>query len=236
MNGEDISCFAADMRKVYYAFSVNIIMPGEFWLTKCLFPGLISSKGFSTTYTKAFVRRIYCGIINLTNVAQPILGRCIMASQKFAVEKYRALKSGGALNPRCQEVKDPLFCEHEFFDPQDLVQVKYEMLRSVKKEGRSVKEVSESFGFSRVWFYQVQAAYDERGLPGLLPQKHGPKRSHKLSEAVMDFVTEAKAGDRALDSGALSEMVSERFGLSVHPRSIERAMMRREKKRRRKKR
>jgi len=156
-----------------------------------------------------------------------------MAKQDFPAEKYQALKAGGALNPRYQKVRDSLFMEHEFFDPKDLVQVKYEMLRRVKTEGQPVKEVSESFGFSRVWFYEVAAAYDEGGLPGLIPQKHGPKCSHKLSEAVMDFVAETKTRDRALDSEALAGMVAERFGFSVHPRSIERALARREKKRRR---
>src|SRR4051812_49751372 len=35
----------------------------------------------------------------------------------------------GTLNPRADDVRDPAFVDSEFFDPRDLVQVKYEMLR-----------------------------------------------------------------------------------------------------------
>jgi hypothetical protein len=38
---------------------------------------------------------------------------------------------------------------HEFFDPRDLVQVKYEMLRRVRIDGASVSQAARDFGFSR---------------------------------------------------------------------------------------
>lgn len=51
--------------------------------------------------------------------------------------RLRALSAEGATHPHPQAVADPLFRDSAFFDPNDLVQVKYEMLRSVQKEGRS---------------------------------------------------------------------------------------------------
>ena len=45
--------------------------------------------------------------------------------------KLRSLREQGTLNPRPQAVTDDLFTASEFFDPHDLVQVKYEMLRRV---------------------------------------------------------------------------------------------------------
>jgi hypothetical protein len=71
------------------------------------------------------------------------------------------------------------------------------------------------------------------GLAGLLPKRPGPKGAHKLTDEVMAFIDEVLEGDHGLGSEELSRSVSERFGLSVHPRSIERALARREKKRRR---
>src|SRR2546428_13246990 len=50
--------------------------------------------------------------------------------------KRDALKAQGALHPRPQDVTDPLFRESTFFDAHDIVQVKYEMLRRVRGEGR----------------------------------------------------------------------------------------------------
>ena len=72
-------------------------------------------------------------------------------------DKTESLKKYGALNPHPQKVSEKMFSDSalEFFDPRDLVQVKYEMLRAVDQEGRSVKQASEAFGFSRPAFYRI---------------------------------------------------------------------------------
>ena len=89
--------------------------------------------------------------------------------------KSRALQEHGALHSRPEQVHDPLFQQSEFFDPRDLVLVKYEMLRRVRVEGLSVTAAAKAFGFSRVAFYQAMAAFRQEGLPGLLPRRRGPK-------------------------------------------------------------
>ena len=48
--------------------------------------------------------------------------------------KGESLRQQGVLNPHPEKVADPLFHDSEFFDPRDLVQVKYEMLRRVRVE------------------------------------------------------------------------------------------------------
>ena len=85
--------------------------------------------------------------------------------------KAESLRQQGALNPHPQRVADPVFLRGEFFDPRDLVQVKYEMLRRVRVEGASITQVVSAFGFSRPVFYQAQALYHSAGLPGLIPQQ-----------------------------------------------------------------
>jgi hypothetical protein len=52
--------------------------------------------------------------------------------------KLRTLQQQGTLNPHPKAVRDDLFLQDDFFDPRDLVQVKYEMLRRVRTEGQSV--------------------------------------------------------------------------------------------------
>jgi len=49
--------------------------------------------------------------------------------------KRQALRQQGVLNPRSQDVQHELFQNSNFFDPKDLVQVKYEMLRQVGIDG-----------------------------------------------------------------------------------------------------
>jgi len=144
--------------------------------------------------------------------------------------KGKALAEHGALNRRPQNVAHELFQFNEFFDPCDLVQVKYEMLRLVRVDGQTVTEAAEAFGFSRPAFYQARASFEQDGLPGLVPKRPGPRHAHKLSEAVMQFVDQQRAKDRTLRAPALANMIRKRLGVSIHPRSIERALSRRTKK------
>lgn len=147
-------------------------------------------------------------------------------------EKARALKQHRALNAKPERVRDERFRREEFFDPRDLVQVKYEMLRRVHEEGATVTDAAESFGFSRPTFYHAQEALAEEGLAGLVPKRPGPRGAHKLTEEVLDFVEGLRATSPVPSSEELAERIEERFGLAVHARSIERALARREKKRR----
>ena len=144
--------------------------------------------------------------------------------------KGRALREHGALHPMPSQVHDPLFQHSEFFDPRDLVLVKYEMLRRVRVEGRPASEAARAFGFSRVALYQAMAAFQKEGLPGLLPRRRGPKAANKLTDTVLEFIDRQRAADGSLRAPVLAKMVQEHLGLSVHPRSIERALARRAKK------
>jgi transposase len=145
-------------------------------------------------------------------------------------DKVETLRRYHALNPHPEKVKDEVFIKGApFFDARDLVQVKYEMLRRVREESLSVTEAAASFGFSRPSFYHAKAAFERGGLGGILPEHPGPKRAHKLTEEVMDFIEEAIERAGPLSSDDLASMIGEEFGISVHPRSVERAISRRKK-------
>ncbi len=145
--------------------------------------------------------------------------------------KLRALEEHGSLNPHSQEVRDELFQGSTFFDPRDLVQVKYEMLRRVQKDGQEVVRTAATFGLSRPSFYKAQESFAREGLCGLVPKKRGPKGRHKLTSKVMKFVHKVREQDESLDARAIAELIKEKFQLTVHPRSVERALKRQEKKR-----
>ena len=106
--------------------------------------------------------------------------------------KTAALRTAGALHRRPQSVRDEAFGgEQEFFDPRDRVQVRYEMLRRHRVEGRPVSTVAAAFGVSRQAFYMTDRVFEKQGIPGLLPRP---------------------------------------LGLTIHPRSLDRALARRKKK------
>lgn len=146
--------------------------------------------------------------------------------------KAEALREHGVLNSKPEAVRDELFQKYDFFDRRDLLQVKYEMVRRVKKDRWTVTQASKTFGLSRPSFYDAQNAFNRKGLSGLLPAKRGPQKAHKLSDDVMMYVEEAIAENRRLRSGNIASLIEKRFGFKVHPRSIERALERRKKKQR----
>jgi len=140
--------------------------------------------------------------------------------------KVEALRAERSLNPRPEAVTDETFMSSGFMDPQDLVQVKYEMVRRVRVDGKPVSGTAAAFGFSRPTFYEAAAALDTSGLAGLVPARPGPRRAHKLTEVVVVFAQGLLDDDPSLRSVDLVEKIGERFGVSVHPRSVERALTR----------
>jgi transposase len=149
-----------------------------------------------------------------------------------ADRKADELKRSRTFNPRPESVADEEFGSAEFFDARDLVQVKYEMVRRVEAGGASVSAAAGAFGVSRQSYYTAAAALAEGGLEALVPAKPGPRGAHKLTDEVLDHLEGLRAADPTLRAPALAAAAAERFGLKVHPRSIERALARREAARR----
>jgi len=146
--------------------------------------------------------------------------------------KLQSLREQGVLHLRAAAVRDELFTQSDFFDPHDLLQVKYEMLRRVERDGVAVSAAAAAFGLSRPSFYEARHAWEREGLAGLFPHKRGPHGGHKLTEEVVAFVVHLAAANGALGAPELATRVAAHFGVHVHPRSIERVLQRAEKKRR----
>ena len=138
--------------------------------------------------------------------------------------KLEALREEGTLNPTPDEVHDLKFQENEFFDPHDIVQVKYEMLRRVSVENASVSAAAEDYGVSRPTYYQTKASFDKGGVAGLVPQKRGPRGPHKLRGQALAFVQQQLVAGEPVRARELTKLVRQKFGLNIHPRTIERAV------------
>jgi transposase len=142
--------------------------------------------------------------------------------------KAAELAASRTLNPHPEAVRDEAFASGEFFDARDLVQVKYEMVRRVAADGVSVTEAASSFGFSRQSYYTAAQALAEGGLAALVPAKPGPRGAHKLTDHVLDRLEALRAEQPGLRTSDLVRALADRFGIDVHPRSVERALARRE--------
>ena len=140
--------------------------------------------------------------------------------------KVQTLREERCLNPRPEAVRDPAFASSEFLDARDLVQVKYEMVRRVRVDGDVVARTVADYGFSRPSFYEAAAALDDGGLAGLVPARPGPRRAHKMSDEVVTFAQQRLQADPELRPADLVGRIEDRFGVRVHPRSVERALAR----------
>jgi transposase len=147
--------------------------------------------------------------------------------------KPRFLATHQALHPHPERIGDPLFQQGGFFDPRDLVQVRYELLRRHLVDKQPVTEIIRDFGISRQMFYVLLGKLQQEGLAGLLPRKRGPKGAHKCTDAILAFVVARREESPGRSAKELAEDVGKSFGVQLHPRTLERRLSRLGKKRRR---
>jgi transposase len=117
-------------------------------------------------------------------------------------------------------VLDGRFEAGGFFDPADVVQVRYEMLRSHRVDGRPVAEVATLFGVSRQTVYNVARDFDAYGLLGLSPakpmRKRGPRGGWKYTPEIVAYVVRRRGAHRPPTFPELAREVERRFAVRVN--------------------
>jgi transposase len=145
-------------------------------------------------------------------------------------QKSKELRKCRCLNPHPEKVTCDLFTKAGFFDPRDLLQVKYEMVRKIKVEKKPIRHAARQFGFSRPSVYKALDSFQKTGVTGLLRTKPGPRRAHKLNDSVIKFIEAQRTQNASLTLSELVNQIKNDLGVVVHRRSIQR-VMNREKKR-----
>ena len=138
--------------------------------------------------------------------------------------KQEAMSRRNVLYRNAGAVTDELFQTMDFFDPHDLIQIKYEMLRRVRQENWSVTRAATAFGFSRISYYACEHAYEKEGMLGLMPKKRGPKQPSKLTNEVVAFIKQQRERTPPPSAAQLQTLVAQRLGVTMHRRTIERAL------------
>lgn len=136
-------------------------------------------------------------------------------------DRRDALRRARLLNAKADSVRARLFQSSDFFDPHDKLQVKYEMLRSHQVDGLPIRQAAELFGYSRQGFYDLQEAFGESGMAGLLDKKRGRKRPTKCTPAVVAYLLALKQADPDLTGRELSERLRGERGVELHQRTVE---------------
>ena len=94
------------------------------------------------------------------------------------------------------------------------------MLRAHALDGVSVTEAAAAHGYSRGGFYLVLASFSEQGMAGLLDERRGRRGPLRLTDEIVQFL---QAAPREASGAALAAEVEQRFGVSLHRRTVERA-------------
>lgn len=135
-------------------------------------------------------------------------------------QKRHILKQARALNDHPERVRAPLFSQHPFFDPQDKVQVKYELLRAREVEGVSLTEACRLYGFTRESYRHILARFRAEGIKGLFERKRGRRGPVKATESVRAFLRAERESQEHLSVQELIERCQGELGVSLSRRTV----------------
>jgi len=143
------------------------------------------------------------------------------------MSKQEILLKNRTFNRNYGKVTEKRFTSDEFYDPQDLVQVKYEMLRTANESKRSINEISGKFGFSRAAFYKIKASYEKEGISAFILNNSGSKKARKLTVEYQDFIDSYLMQNPNVSSGEIATILKQERGLNISKRTVERYRSRR---------
>jgi len=141
----------------------------------------------------------------------------------MAKSKIDRLKESGTLNPHPESVTDALFSDGAFFDRNDLLQVRYEMIRSHTKSV-TLKEIAKRYGMSVPTCVRLKRDYREGGMQALIPSRPGPRGPRKITPEMLEFAKTHLKQHANTSIRCLAELVSEKFKVNIHFSGLHRAL------------
>ncbi len=137
-------------------------------------------------------------------------------------KKNEFLEKEGLLNPKPERISASLFADTDFFDPLDLPQVRYEMLRSARIEKTPVTKSCELFGFSREYFYKLERIFMARGLVSLLGAPKGRRPLIAINQEIVNFIVHQKIDNPKLSGEDLRNRIRKLYKIDCSRRTVER--------------
>lgn len=136
--------------------------------------------------------------------------------------KKEVLIANGTYNKNHSKVLNDKFLNDSFFDAMDIVQVKYEMLKSARSSEQCIEQIADEFGFSRAAFYKIKTEYDMNGIIALVPEKSGPHRARKLTDKYQSYVDQYIMQKPKASSAEITQQLKREKGIEISKRTIER--------------
>lgn len=136
--------------------------------------------------------------------------------------KKQFLRKEGLINPKPERVCYKHFESNDFFDPMDLPQVRYEMIRTARVENISVANACRLFGFSREYFYKLERKFMEHGFVALLGSQKGRRPLIALNNEIVNFIIHRKVDNPNLSGEDLRKEILKIHKLDCSRRTVER--------------
>ena len=135
-------------------------------------------------------------------------------------KKRHILSQARALHEHPERVRAPLFKTHRFFDPEDKVQVKYEMLRTREVERTSLTEACRLYGFTRESYRHILERFRQEGIGGLFERKRGRHGPVKATDRVREFIEAQRQAQPKMSVEKLIERCREQLGVQLSRRTV----------------
>lgn len=132
------------------------------------------------------------------------------------------LQKEGLINPKPERVNYELFESNVFFDPLDLPQVRYEMIRTARVDSISVAKACRFFGFSREYFYKLERSFMDRGFVALLGSPKGRRPLIGLNNEILNFIIHRKIDNPKLSGEDLRQEILYLYKIDCSRRTVER--------------
>lgn len=136
--------------------------------------------------------------------------------------KIEFLKKEGIFNPKSDRVLCKRFQDMDFFDPLDLPQVRYEMLRSARVENIPVAKACREYGFSREYFYRLERGFMEQGYASLLGSRKGRRPIIALNQEIVNFIVHRKIEEPNISGENLRVEILRLYKVDCSRRTVER--------------
>lgn len=140
------------------------------------------------------------------------------------MEKEKILLQAGALNKHPEKITSPIFMKHDFFDPLDKVQIKYEMLRANRVDKIKVSEISKQFNYSRDGFYRILRKFKKNGIAGLFEPSCKKKNTVINNRDITNMIIREKVKQSDISGNKLAQKINSTFKTNFGKRTVEKAL------------
>ena len=138
------------------------------------------------------------------------------------MDKEERLKSTHTFNPNYDKINDPTFASSDVLDTRDLLQVRYEMVRSVRIDKDSPKDVASRFGVSEATLRRHIRDLRDGGMIALVPDIRGPKGQHSLNDEEIQYIESYLVKHPDASGGQVHSALVQEKQSEVSKRTIER--------------